>query len=271
MDVLALVNQKGGVGKTTMALGLASTASVRKLHCLVVDLDPQGNATTGLGVWNPSTSIDQALAEERPGCVADLQTLAGWPASEGSPVSVVPATPALAAREPQLLADPIGANNRLKIALEGTRTDLVIIDCPPSLGLLTVNGLFAATKALIVTEPSAWACDGVREILTTIKRISAHRPTPLEVAGVAVNRLGRTRDALYWDKQLRSDHGQLVLPPIKLRAAVGEAAARSLPIHSLGARPGAREAVAEFEAVFDLVFESHGNSLRVEGEVLDDL
>jgi chromosome partitioning protein len=253
MPAVAFVNQKGGVGKTTVALGLAAVAWARGLDCLVIDLDPQGNATTGLGVWDPPFSVDQALAEERTGAVAGLRVASGWPTEGGRPPSVVPSTPGLAAREPQLLTDPIGAQDRLRLALQGVRHDLVLIDCPPSLGLLTVNGLFAADRALVVTEPGAWASDGVGQILRTVERIAGRRTDPLTVAGVAVNRLGRTRDARYWDEQLRADHGSLVLPPVHLRAAVPEASAGSLPIHALGARPGAAEAAAEFEQVFDLV------------------
>ena len=253
VQVLTLVNQKGGVGKTTVALGLAASAWARQVDCLVIDIDPQGNATTGLGVWNPPFSIDHALAEERPGSIASLRATSSWPTEGGRPPSVVPATPALAAREPQLMTDPIGANNRLAVALEGVNHDIVIIDCPPSLGLLTVNGLFAADQALIVTEPGAWASDGVNQILRTVERISARRTAPLTVAGVVVNRMGRTRDARYWNEQLRTDHGSMVLPAIRLRAAVTEAAANSLPIHALGARPGAPEAAAEFDTLFDLI------------------
>lgn len=254
MQVLTLVNQKGGVGKTTVALGLAASAWARRIDCLVIDIDPQGNATTGLGIWNPPFSIDHALAEERPASIASLRAASTWPAEGGRPPSVVPATPALAAREPQLMTDPIGANNRLAVALEGIDDhDIVIVDCPPSLGLLTVNGLFAADQALIVTEPAAWASDGVNQILRTVERISERRTAPLTVAGVAVNRMGRTRDARYWDEQLRSDHGSMVLPAVRLRAAVTEAAANSLPIHALGSRPGAAEAAAEFDTLFDLV------------------
>lgn len=252
---IALVNQKGGVGKTTVALGLAATAWSRGIDTLVVDLDPQANATTGLGVWDPPFSVDQALAEERAGSITGLRTTSSWPDHpEGVRApSVVAATPTLAMREPQLLTDPIGANDRLSLALQGIEHDLVIIDCPPSLGLLTVNGLFAADRALIVTEPGAWASDGVSQILRTVERIASRRGDGLRIAGVAVNRLGRTRDARYWDEQLHADHGALVLEPIHLRAAVPEASASSLPIHALGARPGAAEAAAEFDHLFDTV------------------
>ena len=254
MPVLAVVNQKGGVGKTTVALGLASVAWSRHVPSLVIDLDPQGNATTGLGVWDPTVSVDQALAEDRIGAIARLTTPSTWPNEQGTPPRVVPATAALATREPQLLTDPIGAQDRLRVALSGTHEPLVIIDCPPSLGLLTVNGLFAADRALVVTEPGAWASDGVGQILRTVERIGARQPGGLRVAGVAINRLGRTRDARYWHEQLMADHGEVVLPPIHLRAAVPEASARSLPIHYLPPRPGAAEASAEFDALYDLVF-----------------
>jgi hypothetical protein len=130
----------------------------------------------------------------------------------------------------------------------------VLIDCPPSLGLLTVNGLFAADRALIVTEPGAWASDGVAQILRTVERIGARRPGGLEVAGIAVNRLGRTRDARYWYDQLVESYGEDVLPPVHLRAAVPESAAQARPIHGLGARPGAAEAAAEFDQLLAHVF-----------------
>jgi chromosome partitioning protein len=167
--------------------------------------------------------------------------------------SVVASTPALAAREPQLANDPIGAQDRLQLALEDHGYDLVVIDCPPSLGLLTVNGLFAADRALVVTEPGAWASDGVAQIQRTIARIASRREGRPAIAGIAVNRLGRTRDAKYWHGQLVEDYGDQVMAPVHLRAAVAEASAQSLPIHALGARPGALEAAAEFDALLDAV------------------
>ena len=250
---VAIVNQKGGVGKTTVALGLASSAWSRRRPSLVIDLDPQGNATTGLGVWDPTAGADEALAGDRPGAVAELSIASGWPDGGGAPPRVVPATDALTAREAQLMGDPIGAQDRLRLALSGTGEPLVIIDCPPSLGLLTVNGLFAADRVLVVTEPGAWASDGVGRILAAVERVSARRPRPLAVTGEVVNRLGRTRDARYWYEQLQSDHGDLVLPPVRLRTALAEAAARGAPIHSLAPRPGAAEAAEELDRIYDLV------------------
>jgi chromosome partitioning protein len=258
MPIVAVVNQKGGVGKTTVALGLAASASHRGLRVLVVDLDPQANATSGLGVWNPATTVDAALESDRSGSAAGLAVPSAWPMDHGAAPgavapSVVASTPGLAAREPQLANDPIGAQDRLQIALEGNDFDLVVIDCPPSLGLLTINGLFAADRALVVTEPGAWASDGVAQIQRTISRIAARRDGRPAIAGIAVNRLGRTRDAKYWHGQLVEDYGDQVMAPVHLRAAVAEASAQSLPIHALGARAGAAEAAAEFDALLDAV------------------
>jgi chromosome partitioning protein len=253
MFVVALVNQKGGVGKTTVTLGLAGAAASAVVRTLVVDIDPQANATTGMGVWEPKRTIDDALAHERSGSLRDCIVDCGWPDGVAALPDVAPSSPLLASREVQLAIDPVGAQDRLRIAMEGLDADpgydLVLIDCPPSLGLLTVNGLFAADAALVVTEPGAWATDGVAQILRTVARISDRRRIPLRSAGIAVNRLGRTRDASYWHDQLVAAYPELVHPPVHLRAAVAEAAAQSVPLVALGTRPGALEAAEEFSAL----------------------
>lgn len=259
MPSIAVVNQKGGVGKTTVALGLASAAAHAGRRVLLVDLDPQSNATTGLAVWEPELTVDHALESDQPGVLEKVVVASGWAVDGGVVPDVAASSPLLARREPQLANDPVGAQDRLQLAMDGLDYDVIIIDCPPSLGLLTVNGLFAADRALVVTEPGAWSIDGVQQILRTASRIGGRRAEGLGIAGIVVNRLGRTRDARYWYDQVVDTYGETVLPPVHLRAAIPESAAQSMPIHGLGARPGAPEAAAEFDELFEQVFGEVGD------------
>ena len=254
MPVVAVVNQKGGVGKTTVVLGLASAAAARGIEALVVDLDPQGNASTGLGVFEPTRGIDLVLEQERPGGLHAAVESTGWPHECGRCPLLAAASPGLFVRETQLATDPLGGQDRLQMAMNGSSWSLVLVDCPPSLGLLTINALFAADRVLLVTEPGAWAADGVARMLQTIERIRLRRIDERpRLVGIAINRLGRTRDARYWHEQLAETYPEICLPPVRLRAAVAEAAAQSLPIHGLGSRPGATEAAAEFDVLLDRV------------------
>jgi len=253
MSVCAVVNQKGGVGKTTVTLGLAAAAAEQGFRVLVVDIDPQANATTGLGVWGAERTIDDALASSAAGTAAGLVVPSEWPLEFGRP-DLIPGSAALAAREPLLVSDPMGAQDRLRMALRGLSHDLVLIDCPPSLGLLCINGLFAADQAVIVTEPGAWAADGVDLMLNTIERVAIRRGGALRVGGIVVNRLGRTRDNSYWHQQFVERFANMVLGPIRQRAAIAEASAQSLPLRALRARPGAAEAADEFADLSSKLF-----------------
>ncbi len=257
MGVTAMVNQKGGVGKTTVALGLASALCAAGRSVLVVDLDPQANATTGLGLWDPPLTVDSLLAQDRSGSASDAVLTARWDADGIAAVpAVLASSPRLAQVEHQLVSDVIGAQDRLDGVLGDLPDDYdeVIIDCPPSLGLLTVNALFAADRVVVVTEPAAWSADGVEQILRNVERIAQRRGGRPELAGIVLNRVGRTRDAGYWASEMTQRYPEHVVEPhVKLRAAVAEAAAQAVPVHALR-RSGAGEAAAELDALAEVLF-----------------
>ena len=269
MGITALVNQKGGVGKTTVTLGLAAALSERGQAVLVVDLDPQSNATTGLGVFGAERTVDIAMADDSSGSIRSLIREAEWPRDSLAVLpSLVPSSPKMAAVEHQLVSDVVGAQDRLAVCLEGVAEDFdeVLIDCPPSLGLLTVNALFAADRAVVVTEPAAWSADGVQQIITNVHRISRRRGGSPELGGVVVNRIGRTRDNTYWNEALAERYPELILTPsVRLRAAITEAAASSLPLQATH-RSGAIEAMADFSDLADTLF----GSANLESEQLGD-
>ena len=235
-------------------LGIAEAASASGMSVLIIDLDPQANASSGLGVWNATPSIDDVLAEARAGSATEAICRSHWP-DDGPRPDLVPGSHLLAGREALLAADPVGAQDRLRLSMAGVNHDLVLIDCPPSLGLLCINGLFAAERALIVTEPAAWAADGVDLMHNTVERVAGRLGAP-RLAGVIVNRVGRTRDNRYWCEQLQDRFGELVLPQIQLRAAIAEASGQSTCLRSLGKRPGAAEAAGQFDELWNSLNEA---------------
>ena len=256
MVSIAIVNQKGGVGKTSVTLGLASSAAKKNLETLIVDLDPQGNATTGLGVFEPAKGVVDVLEDDFFGGINEIAERSNWPSDCGRVPYIAASTPNLSICEPRLATDPLGAQNRLSLSFENSKWPLIIVDCPPSLGLLTVNALFAVDVTLVVTEPGAWSVDGVARMIQTIEKIRTRRiDSKPNIAGIAVNRLGRTRDDSYWNSKLEEVYSDFPLPKIHLRTAIAEASAQSLPIHGLGNRSGAAEAAAEFDELLTLLLE----------------
>jgi chromosome partitioning protein len=232
MMTLAVANQKGGVGKTSTALGIVASACASGRRVLVVDLDPQANASSGLGVSEPEFDSGDVIHANQRNAASSAIVATSW-----AGVDVIPASLALAEREHD---QALGIEYRLRKALEGvTGYDLVVIDCPPSLGRLVTNALVAATHVLIVTEPAAAALKGVQNLLETIAVIVEHYNPKLIVAGVVFNRVpARSREAELRIAELTdADLGVPVLAPsIPARAVIAEAYGASAPIHDYGAK-----------------------------------
>lgn len=183
--VIAVANQKGGVGKTTTAVNLgASLASLGK-NVLLIDIDPQGNTTSGLGINKADVKqcIYDVIINDVPVEDAVLRTRV-------DKLSLLPATIQLAGAEIELVPT-ISREVRLRRAVQPLRSmfDYILIDCPPSLGLLTVNALTAADSVLIPIQCEYYALEGLSQLLNTIRLVQKHLNTSLEVEGVVLTML----------------------------------------------------------------------------------
>lgn len=243
--VVAVVNQKGGVGKTTSTVSIAAAMALQGLQVLVIDLDPQGNATTGLGrrVMQGGDSIYRVLVDDLPFEDATEPT-----AVKG--LHVMPSTVDLAGAEIELVT-VFGREDRLRTALADARDlyDLVIIDCPPSLGLLTVNALTAADGILVPIQCEYFALEGLSQLLQTVELIRGRLNPELAVAGIVMTMYDPTI-TLAGDvvDEVRTHFGDLVLDTVVPRVVrLSEAPSHGQPIgvfdpNSRGARAYARVA-----------------------------
>lgn len=245
MSVLSL---KGGVGKTTVVLGLASAALRRGVRTLVIDLDPQCNATSTLEPEESKASIYDVLQDPSEENVEQAIRPSRW----GDGIDVLSGS-----EDAELLNHPDPNESRLHRLKDALRTlrdmydefpyQLVLLDCPPSLGQLTRSALVAADRALLVTEPTMFAVAGVQRAFEAVQNERESNNADLQPLGVVVNRVRpRSHEHQFRIEELRDIFGPLVMPvALPDRLAVQQAQGACMPIHEWGT-PGAREVALAF-------------------------
>ncbi|MBO7148644.1 MAG: ParA family protein [Clostridia bacterium] len=180
--IISLVNQKGGVGKTTSAVNIAAALGDLGKNVLIVDIDPQGNATSGVGISkkNISRSVYDVIIERCFACEAVIKT-------KFKNLSVLPSNISLAGAELELV-DAEKREFRLRNALDSIKNDYdyIIIDCPPSLGLLSINALAASTGVIIPMQCEYFALEGLTQLMMTIKLVKKHYNSSLEIVGIMI-------------------------------------------------------------------------------------
>jgi len=250
--VITIANQKGGVGKTTTAVNLAASLAMHGGRVLVVDLDPQGNASTALDVEHHSgvPSVYNVLVDGDPlGSV--VRPVAGFPHLYCAPAAID-----LAGAEIELVP-MVARESRLARALssyDSSSLDYIFIDCPPSLGLLTVNALVAAPEVMIPIQCEYYALEGLEQLLRTIELVRSHLNPTLAVTTILLTMYdGRTRLASQVADEVREHFGGVVLGPVIPRSVrVSEAPSYGQPVMTYD--PGSTGALAYLEAARELAF-----------------
>ena len=245
----AVLNQKGGVGKTTVTLGLAAAAQRAGDPCLVVDLDPQGSAGWAMGVEadDEHLSVGDVMRTGDTKVARAATVTSGW----GEGIDVLPSSRNLIDRE----GDGYGADAALRLrgALEPMLDDykVVLVDCAPSLGPTTRSGLAVADRVLLVVELSALSVRGAEAVLETVEDVWAELNPRLDVGGVIVNRAPAvSSEAARQEHELNRLMGKRAVwrPFVPQRTVLNESVGDRCPVHALGYR--AKDVVEVFDALY---------------------
>ncbi|HST13477.1 MAG TPA: ParA family protein [Gaiellaceae bacterium] len=243
--VYAFANQKGGVGKTTTAINLAACLAEAGERSLVVDLDPQANATSGLGMRaNGTSSYD--LLDGAP--LADLVKPTAF-----DNLFLVPSKPELAGAAVELSRRDDGDRYLAQALEDADGFDFVLLDCPPSLGPLTVNALAAADRVIVPVQTEYYALEGLAQLVQSINLIKTRLNPGLEIAGVLLTMAdGRTRLSADVEAEVRRHFGELVFAAVVPRSVrVAEAPSHGVPVTHYDRR--SRGAEAYWKVAMELV------------------
>ena len=238
--IIAFANQKGGVGKTTTAINVAASLAVSEFKTLLVDLDPQSNATTGLSeMFAPNgTTIYDVLIREKPMSKGIRKTVLEY-------LDLVPSTHDLVGAEIELVG-MMAREYRLRdcIKRQVKKYDYVLLDCPPSLGLLTLNALSSSDSVLIPIQCEYFALEGLSQLLQTIRLVQRHLNTKLDIEGVLITMYaGRLNLSKQVEKEVRQYfNGKTFKTVIRRNVRLGEAPSFGKPILLYEANsPGAQD------------------------------
>ena len=245
--IIAVTNQKGGVGKTTPAVNLSACVAEKGRRVLLVDIDPQGNASSGLGcAAKHRRSVYDVLMGETPAKDAIQATKFG-------PLSLLPSSIQLAGAEIELVAMP-GRETLLKNALEPVKDeyDYIFIDCPPSLSLLTLNAMAAADSVLVPIQCEYYALEGVGQLMNTLQLVKKSLNPRIEVEGVVLTMLdGRTNLGIQVVEEVKKYFKDRVYSSIIPRnVRLSEAPSHGLPIHLYDSRSTGAQAYRDLAAEF---------------------